>query len=221
MKGKLIVIEGTDCSGKQTQSELLCENLKKSGKTVVKFSFPEYDSATGRIIAGPYLGKPAFGASFFHETAPKVHPKVASLFYAADRLYNIEKIENALKIHDFVLLDRYIESNMAHQGGKFKNQKERAEMFDWLEKLEYDLLELPKPDKTILLYMPYEFSQELRKNRNEPGDEHEKSKSHIKDAENSYLELAKRNNFTIINCVENNRIRTPEEISESVFSVLK
>ena len=92
MRGKLIVVEGTDCSGKETQTNLMIEKLTKLGNRVEKFSFPNYQSPTGKIIGGPYLGKGYIGDSWFTEGAPKVEPKVAALYYAADRKYNIYKI---------------------------------------------------------------------------------------------------------------------------------
>ena len=93
MKGKLIVIEGTDCSGKETQSNLLIEKLKKENIRIEKFSFPNYNSPTGKIVGGPYLGKSYICEGWFEEGAPNVDPKVSALYYAADRLYNIDKIK--------------------------------------------------------------------------------------------------------------------------------
>ena len=74
MSGKIIVIEGTDCSGKETQSNLLEKKLKKQGKKCVRFSFPDYNTPTGKIVGGPYLGKPEFGPSLFEEGAVNVDP---------------------------------------------------------------------------------------------------------------------------------------------------
>ena len=92
MRGKLIVVEGTDCSGKETQTNRLLESLKKDGVKVEKFSFPAYDTPTGKIVGGPYLGKDYISKGWFSEGAPNVDPKVASLYYAADRKYNIGHI---------------------------------------------------------------------------------------------------------------------------------
>ena len=86
--GKLILIEGTDCSGKETQSKLLKNKIEKDNKTCVYFSFPNYDSPTGKIVGGPYLGKEEISHSYFSEGAVNVNPKVASLYFAADRLYS-------------------------------------------------------------------------------------------------------------------------------------
>ena len=221
MKGKLIVIEGTDCSGKQTQAEKLVERLQKDNIDVIKLGFPNYDSPTGKIVGGPYLGKSYICEGYFPEGAPNVSGKVASLYYAADRLYNVDIINKALKEGKTVILDRYVESNMAFQGSKFKTKKERIEMFKWLEKLEYELIGLPKPDKVIFLYMPYNYACELKKNREEAPDQNELDENLLRNAENTYLELAHLYNYETINCVENNKIRTIDNISESVYKVVK
>ncbi len=222
MTGKLIAIEGTDCSGKETQTNLLIKRLREDGYQVQNFSFPNYNSPTGRIIGGPYLGKEYIGASYFEEGAVNVDPKVASLYYAADRKYNIEKINFLLENGYNVILDRYIYSNMAHQGGKIENQKERLLMYDFLEKLEFDLLELPKPDITLFLHMPLEAAKELKKNREESPDGHEKDENHLKMAEDAYLELSERYGFISIECANDNKPKQIEEIHEEVYAkVLK
>lgn len=218
---KLIVIEGTDCSGKETQANLLLERLKAEKRLIEKLSFPMYETPTGKIIGGPYLGKSHISEGWFPEGAVNVDPKVASLYYAADRKYNISKIESLLDQGYDVLLDRYIESNMAHQGGKLKTSKERLEMYRWLEILEYDLLELPHPDLTIFLYMPYQYALELKKNRLEKPDQHEMNEEHLINAERAFLELAELYNFKTINCIENNNIRSKENIHEEIYHLVK
>ena len=219
-RGKLIAIEGTDCSGKETQTNLLIKKLREEGIQVQNFSFPNYNSPTGKIIGGPYLGKEYIGECFFEEGPTKVDPKVASLYYAADRKYNIEKINFLLDNGYNVILDRYIYSNMAHQGGKLENKKERIDMYNWLDKLEFDLMELPKPDITIFLHMPYEVAQKLKQNRPEAPDGHEKDKHHLIMAELSYIELAQKYNFKTIECSENNTPKSIEEINEKVHKII-
>ncbi len=221
MKGKLIAIEGTDCSGKETQTNLLIKKLREEGYQVQNFSFPNYNSPTGKIIGGPYLGKEYIGKSYFEEGAVNVDPKVASLYYAADRRYNIDKILFLLENGYNVILDRYIYSNMAHQGGKIKEKKEREEMYNFLEKLEFDLMKLPKPDITLFLHMPLEAAKKLKKNREELPDGHEKDENHLKMAENSYLELAKRYNFEIIECATEGTPKTIKEIHKQVYEKIK
>jgi len=217
MQGKLIVIEGTDCSGKETQTKLLIEKLKEQNIKTANFSFPNYDSPTGKIVGGPYLGKDYICPSYFEQGAANVDPKVASLYYAADRKYNIDKITFLLENGVNVILDRYIYSNMAHQGGKVYEKKKREEMYSFLEKLEFELLELPKPDIAIFLHMPTDKAQILKQNRKEKPDGHEKDIDHLKNAEKAYIELALRYNMHIIECA-NESIRSIEDINNDVYN---
>ena len=215
--GKIITITGTDCSGKETQTKKLMENLEKEGYKVTYVSFPDYNSPTGKIIAGPCLSK--FGESYFEEGFSNVDPKIASLYYAADRRYMKNKIENLLEEYDFVIIDRYVESNMAHQGGKIPKKEKRLEFYKWEETLEYDLLELPKPDMTVFLYMPYKHAMELLEKREEKKDSVEMDENYLRNAEATYLELVNIYNFELINCTENDEILSIEKISEQVKNV--
>lgn len=218
---KLIVIEGTDCSGKETQSNILLEKLKKENVKIEKLGFPNYSSPTGKIVGGPYLGKQHISEGIFPEGAGNVDPKVASLYYAADRRYNKKLITDLLDNDVFVLLDRYVESNMGHQGGKITNKEERLKMYKWLENLEYNLLELPKPDLVIFLYMPYQYATELKKNREEAADQHESNPEHLINAENTYLELAELYNFRKVDCVKDGIVRSIEDIHEEIYKIFK
>lgn len=220
-KGKIIVIEGTDCSGKNTQSKLLCEKLNSLNIKTVALSFPMYDTPTGKIVGGPYLGKKHICDGWFQEGANNVPAKVASLYFAADRLYNKDQITKYIDDGINVILDRYTTSNMGHQAGKLHTKEERLKMFKWLENLEYNVLELPKPDIKVFLYMPYIYTKKLQDNREEL-DEHELSKDNIINAEKAYLELALYDNFIKIDCVKDDMIRNVDEINEELINeVLK
>lgn len=221
MRGKLIVVEGTDCSGKETQTNLLLNNLNQDNIKVEKFSFPNYQSPTGKIIAGPYLGKSYVCNGWFPEGAPQVDPKVAALYYAADRKYNIYKINFLLENGVNVILDRYVYSNMAHQGGKIKDNQERLSMYDWLDKLEFELLELPEADIKIFLHLPVKQATKLRMGREEALDENEKDINHLMDAEKAYKEIADRYNFETIECNINDDIRTIEDIQKELYDLVK
>lgn len=216
--GKLITFEGTDCSGKETQTNMLVDRLKDKGYKVVKFGLPFYDSPTGKVIAGPYLAK--FGEGYFPEGATKVPSLVASLYYTADRVYNKPKIEQALKENDFVILDRYVYSNLAHHGSKIKNKAEREKFYNFIETLEFDMLNLEKPDATFFLYMPTDYAVQLRKGREEKADQHEKDVEYLRHTEKIYLELCKKYNFIKINCVKNEKIKTILEINDEIYKNL-
>ena len=220
MAGKIIVIEGTDCSGKETQSKLLEKKLNEQGIKCIRFEFPMYDTPTGKIVGGAYLGKKEIGESLFKEGAINVDPHVVSMYYAADRKYNMPKIEEYLNEDYYVILDRYTTSNLAHQGSKIKNKDDRFEMYQWLDKLEYWLLKLPKPDKTIFLHVPYEYSLELIKQRPDT-DEHEKSEEHLKSAEDAYIELSELYNWNRIECVKDGTLRSVEDINNEILDIMK
>lgn len=215
MKGKLIVLEGTDCSGKETQSNMLVDFLNKNGYKTIKGAFPNYDSPTGKIIAGAYLGKEGYMQPVFPEGASNVDPYCASLLFAMDRKYNIGEINKHLENGENVVLDRYIDSNMAHQSSKLA-PNEQDKMFHFLETLEYGLLELPKPDYETLLYMPSWASKELKKNREEKPDQHEQNENYLLKSEKTYLKIAERRQIPIINCTSGNTIKSKQEISNEL-----
>ena len=221
MQGKLILIEGTDCSGKETQTKLLVEKLNNDGIKCERFSFPMYDSPTGKIVGGPYLGKSYISDCWFSEGAVNVDPKVAALYYAADRKYNIGKIEELLNSGVNVVLDRYIYSNLAHQGGKISDKDERFKMYDWLDKLEFGLLELPHADIKVFLHMPYEVALILKKDRAEGMDQHESSKDHLIAAENAFKEIANMYNFRTIECNMGDSPKSIENISNELYDYIK
>ena len=261
-RGKMIVIEGTDCSGKETQSNLLIQKLTEMGKDTVYFSFPYYKSSTGKIVGLCYLGKPylgeqliddnieeikssidgvddetvnkvldavkkSLGKGWFQEGAPNVDMRVASLYYAADRLYNLPVLERYLSHGVNVVLDRYVYSNMGHQAGKCQTPEERDEAFEWIGDLEFGKLHLPEPDAKIFLHMPTDYSVLLKQGRAEKADELERDTSHLRCAERAYCELAEKYGFETISCIRDtegeisrDNIKTPEEINDEVFTYI-
>ena len=220
MAGKIIVIEGTDGSGKETQSELLEKKLNTKGKKCVKFNFPMYDTPTGKIVGGSYLGRKEIGESLFSEGAVKVDPRVTCLYYAADRKYNWYKIQEYLDKDYFVILDRYTPSNLAHQGSKITDKDERFNMYQWIDKLEYWLLGLPKPDKTIFLHVPAEKTLELLKSR-ECLEKEEKSLEYLKNVEEAYIELSELYNWDRIECIKNDRLRNVNDINDEILKLVE
>lgn len=227
LRGKLIVVEGTDCSGKETQVKLLEKKLNEKGVMSRHLSFPCYDTPTGKIIGSCYLGKKeicqelGFHDGWFPEGASHVDSFVSSLYYAADRRYNIEKIRFLLDEGVNVILDRYTFSNMAHQGGKIEKQEDRFSFFKKIEILEFDLLELPRPDLVVLLYVPYQTTLELQRVRNEELDQNEVDKKHLKLAEQTYLELKALYHFKMIECTEQGKMRTIDDINNELEHIVE
>lgn len=218
--GKIIVIEGTDCSGKETQSKLLKSYLEQNGIKVATFSYPQYNTPTGKIIGGPLLGKPSICPSWF-DNYVEVDSKVASLYFAADRRASLPVLKDLINNNEIVIIDRYIYSNMGHQGSKIEDKEERLKMYKFLETLEFDLLELPRPDLVIFLYLPYSYGEEIKKNRAEKLDEAEKSQTHQIKSERTYLELTELYGFEKIDCFKNGTVKTREEINKEVISHIK
>lgn len=228
MNGRLIVIEGTDCSGKETQSKLLVERLKKDGVKVAEMSCPMYDTPTGQIIGACLLGKPHMCKkllqsehSFFPEGGGSVDSLTALAYYAADRRYNLPKINEYLNNGYTLIIDRYVTSNMAHRGGMILDKQERLKMYQKIDTLEYEIMELPRPDKTILLYMPYEYACILKRRRAELPDEAERNEEYLRLGEKAYLELAELYNYDVINCVQEGKIRPIEEVNEEVYKLVR
>ena len=215
--GKIIVVEGTDCSGKETQTKLLEKKLNELGKKWIRFSFPMYDTPTGKIIEESYLNKKGNGV--FPEGASNVDPYIAALYYAADRKYNINKIIEYYNEGYYIILDRYITSNMAYQGSKILDKDDRFYMYQWIDKLEYWLLKLPQPDKTILLDIPIEHILSLEKNK-ETIDDIERDKEYLQRSIDSYIELSELYGWNKINCIKDGKVKTVEEINDEILKII-
>ncbi len=225
--GSLIVIEGTDASGKETQTKMLVDRLNQEDHLAKHLSFPRYETPTGRIIAQAYLGKsnPKWedDKAWFGD-ADKVDPHVASLYYAADRVAASGEIEEILNSGTHLVLDRYYQSNMAHQGGKIIDPSKRLMIFDFIYKLEVDTLKIPEEKGVIFLYMPCNVAVELRKKRGEEPDGHEINIDHLKRAEETYLHLSKHFwwKWTKVDCAPDgtlNSLRTPQDIGQEVYDL--
>lgn len=227
-QGKLIVIEGTDCSGKETQSSRLVERLEKDGEKVVRISYPMYDTPTGKIVGACLLGKPAMcgeflkeDKGFFPEGGGEIDSLTAICYYTADRRYNLPILEKYLSEGYIVIADRYVTSNMAHRGGMLASKDERRKIYQKIDMLEYEIMELPRPDQVILLYMPYAYSLELKKGRDEALDEAERDINYALLGEKAYLELANIYGYDIVNCVQNDTVRRIEDINDDVYKLVR
>ncbi len=207
--GKIIVIEGIEGSGKETQSKLLVESLNKMGLKTIEFSFPMYDTPTGRIFKDCLLSN----NSYFPEKIDTLDPELVCLYTAADRKYNIKTIEKYLNDDYIVVINRYTSSNMANQGSKYDNSEDRFYMYQWIDKLEYWLLKLPKPDYTILLNMPYKYNNQLSFDLIDNSKE-----KRVLDA---YLELAGLYNWDVIDCIDGSKEKTIDEIHKEIIELLK
>jgi len=220
MRGKFIVIDGTDGSGKGTQTDLLVKRLEAEGHAVAMADFPRYGERSAMLVEDYLNGK--FG------TAQAVGPYRASIFYACDRYAASFQIKQWIEEGKIVISNRYVSANMGHQSGKIKEISEVETFLAWLENLEYGIFEIPKPDTTILLYMPVEIGQQLvdkKGDREYVGghkrDIHEDDLDHLTDAASAYLYVAKKYNWPTIQCAPDGNLRTIEDIHEELWNLVK
>jgi dTMP kinase len=183
-RGIFIVLEGPDGSGKATQFKLLAARLKAVGFDVEEFDFPRYDEASSHFVKSYLNGD--------YGPADKVSPYTASLFYALDRFEAAPAIRRSMADGKIVLSNRYVGSNMAHQGAKLADPVEQRSFFVWEDSLEYQLLGIPRPDINIFLNVPAEIAYEMiakKAKRNYTRlsrDEHEKDIEHLRQTVKTY-----------------------------------
>lgn len=218
MSGKLITIEGIDGSGKGTQAALLVDALKALGKTVKVYSFPAYDETFfGREIGAFLRGE--FG-SF-----EQVHPKLASILFACDRAEQKPALLKDLADGVYVVCDRYVESNAAHQSAKL-DVDARQPFISWIKELEYSVNTLPKPDLTIFLDLPIEYSKQLVLKKKQRS--YTEEKEDIQEAQHGYLEqvyhvykgLQQTEGWHTIDCVVDGELQSIEAIHKKVVAAV-
>lgn len=224
-KGKLIVIDGTDGSGKATQVELLRKRLIKEGKRVKVVDFPEYY----KNFFGKFIGH-CLSEQYYNWL--NVHPKISSIAYAADRWESSKEMKLWLDKGYVVLANRYVSSNQIHQGGKIKSAKKRKEFLTWLDEMEYKVFQIPIPDATFYLSLPIpvvltlikvrESSKMKREYLKKKKDVHENDKNFLINSRKSALWLSETlPNFIKIDCMGKKEIRTREDIHEEIYEKVK
>lgn len=219
--GKIIVIEGTDSSGKETQTKLLCERIKKINEKTIKISFPNYDSPACEPVK-MYL------AGSFGTDAVKVNPYPVSTMYAIDRYASYKQDWGKSYEEGYIIVtDRYVTSNMIHQASKIQSEEEKEEYLKWLIDLEYKKNQIPEPDIVIFLKMPIDKAKELMENRNNKidgsmkKDIHEINEDYLKKSYKNATEISQKFNWYEVECVENNRIKSIEEINDEIFKKIE
>ena len=218
-KGKLIILEAGDGSGKATQTRLLYERLMKEGRSALRVEFPDYE-AEGSVLVRLYLGG-AFG-----KRPEDVNAYAASTFFAVDRFASYRtKWKDFYEAGGIVLADRYTTSNMVHQAVKLQNSAERDAFLDWLWDFEFQKLGLPAPDRVVFLDMAPEVAARLIDARaRETGtaeDIHEQDKEYLVRCHEAYRMLAKRYGWKTVRCSEGGEPRPIETIQEDVWQAVK
>ena len=210
-RGKLIVIDGTDGSGKATQTAILIKKLKRNGWKVKVVDFPDYQNN----FFGKFIGH-CLSEQYYNFV--KVHPKIASVLYAADRFESKEKMQKWLKEGNIVVANRYASANQIHQGGKIVNTKKREAFIKWLAEMEYKVFKIPRPDVVFYLDVPINITTKLVNHRGNKKDAHEKDKRFLENSRKSALWLAKtQKNWVKINCLKNDRMDTRENMHQAIY----
>lgn len=220
-KGALLVFEGTDGSGKTTQLEILQKRLLDQGYEVEVIDFPQYGKKSAGLVEEYLNGK--------YGSLNEVSPYQASVLYAADRFDASSRVKDWLQKGRIVIANRYVLSNMAHQGCKLEDRQERSRFFRWLRELEYEVFGIPRPDLNIILHIEAEAAYKLvgdkyardyienASNR----DIHENDAEHLRQAEQAYVQIA--NEFSgnrIIPCTRNGIVLSRQEVHERVWQAV-
>jgi len=219
-RGKLIVIDGTDGSGKETQSKLLVDRLRSEDFPVEMVDFPMYGQPSAALVEMYLNGE--FGK------AEEVGPKIASAFYAFDRFSHSKAMYEWLNQGKIIISNRYVSSNKGHQAGKLKDPTKIDAFLKWLDHLEYERFKIPRPDKIILLHMPYLIGHQLVANKKEreyikgkKRDIHEEDLDHLRDAEKAYLYVAEKEGWDVIKCGERGKPFPMQQIHGAVYKAVK
>lgn len=217
--GKIIVVESnTDGAGKQTQTEEIYKYLKEKGEKVVKFSFPNYNSDSSYFVKKYLNGE-------FGDDAKNINAYIASTFFAVDRyLTYIKEIKKYYDEDYYILMDRYVTSNIIYQAAKMENKNKIDEFINWNKELEYNKYNLPKPDYVIFLYMDLKESEKLRKSRKaklEGKDIHEQNNEYLKKVSDNSLYICEKEKWIKIECVKKGRLKDILEIKEEIIKKIK
>lgn len=211
-KGKLLVIDGIDGSGKTTQIELLKKYFQEKNISYEVVSFPQYGKNEFADRTSDYLSGKLGKLS-------DIDPYEMAKVYASDRKTASDLISAWLEDGKLVIANRYVSSSKAHLGANIDESK-RENFIRWLDELEYKTNGMPKPDLTILLKVDPKVGQENAQ-KDHQVDLHESSLDHEQKAAKIYLKLSqKEGNWVVVDCMENGRMRTPEDIHQEIIKVL-
>ena len=218
MSGKLIVFEGTDGSGKATQARLLCQRLEREGIPYQEIDFPRYGKPSAAMVQ-EYLG------GNLGKKPGDVNAYAASLFFSMDRYASYKQDwGDFYEAGGLIVADRYTTSNAVHQASKL-SESERKVYLDWLFDLEYRLLGLPKPDLVIYLDMPTEITEQMMRRREQTtgthADIHEQDETYLKNCRANAKEIVKACGWSVVDCAEDEKPRTPEDIHAQVYQLVK
>ena len=206
-KGMIIVFEGLDGSGKETQSKLLEKRLNSIGIKATRMEFPDYNNKYSLFVK-EYL-KGDFGKC--------VDPYVVSMFFALDRFGMYKKVMSKYLEEGYIIIcDRYVYSNLIYQGSKIKNQESRNEFFNWVLDFEYNKCGLEKEEITFFMDVPIDISLDILKQREEK-DIHEEDEEFLRECYKNCKYIVSKYNLVNVDCSSNSKLRSIDEISDYLY----
>lgn len=217
--GKLIVIEGScDGVGKSTQYKLLIERLKKDNINVTTHHFPSYGTYQGRPVEEYLKGN--------YGKISELSPYFVNSLYAQDRAVTwITGLKEIYENNGIIILDRYTTSSLIYQSSVIENMEEREEFINYIYDYEYNKLGIPAPDLVIFLHAPFELVREIKNKRKEndgiKNDIHERDLTFMKNVSDTSISIANKFNWCYIECMQNDEMRTIEDIHEDVYKKVK
>jgi dTMP kinase len=216
MSGKLIVLEGTDGSGKATQARLLCQHLERAGTPFREIDFPRYGKPSATMVQEYLDGN-------LGKHPGDVNAYAASMFYAMDRYASYKQDWGEFyESGGLVVADRYTTSNAVHQASKLP-EGERTAYLDWLFDTEYRLLGLPKPDLVLYLDMPTEITERMMRQRETDtgahADIHEQDADYLRQCRDNAKAVAQICGWTVIHCARDDAPRPPEDIHREILGL--
>jgi dTMP kinase len=217
-RGRLIVFEGADSTGKRTQAKMMLQYLNDSGTRTDYIEFPQYDSPFGALV-GNYL-RGEFGE------LEQIPPEIPAILFALDRYQFKAELEKLLSSGTYLIANRYSESNLGYQAAKLTGT-EKEQFITWIDELEG---RMPRADLVFYLHLPIEVAQKLLAGRSDKNylkgrkrDIHEQNVQYQKLVSETYLEIAtqRKETWTVIDCAEDDGIKNKDRIHQEIIDAYR
>lgn len=216
MSGKLIVIEGADGAGKATQAQLLTERLRGEGMQVENLEFPRYENSFFGAYVKEWLDE-------VHGNFVDLDPRLASILFAGDRFESRDTLTGWLEEGKHVVLDRYVSASMLHQGAKITDVEKRGAFLLWLQRLEYEVFKLPRPDMVVYLDMPAEMRHALlTTDESKPNLGHTETDADYQAAvQTCASQIAGLEKWKIVSCLMDDKLRSKDNINTELYGLVR
>jgi dTMP kinase len=216
MSGKLIVIEGADGAGKATQTKLLVERLHGEGIDVETLEFPRYEDT----FFGGYIKE---WVEEVHGNFVDLDPRLAAIMFAGDRFESHELVTDWLESGKHLILDRYVTANLLHQGAKIADVEKRGAFLLWVQRLEYDVFKMPRPDMVVYLNMPTQMRHALlTTDERKPNLGHTETDASYQVAiQNCAESIADLEKWRMVNCVVDDKLRSKDNINTELYGMVR